>query len=190
MITQYLSDKLRVMSLLAIILVLYIHSGFHDYPNEIQRMTFNFLLQDFVSGMKGRCAVPLFYVISGYLFFANVDFANDSLLPILKKIKKRVRSLVIPFLIAAWFPAFFYLVLEYIPGISGFLNSGGFSQNFSKPLPELIYFMYWDAGGGSPYAFHLWFLRDLIIIVAFTPLIFHVLKSRLGGNTFEHSILT
>lgn len=36
--TQYLSDKFKVLSLISIILVLYIHSGFHDYPNEIQGM--------------------------------------------------------------------------------------------------------------------------------------------------------
>lgn len=64
--TQYLSDKFKVLSLISIILVLYIHSGFHDYPNEIQGMVFNANLQSFISGMIGRCAVPLFYAISGY----------------------------------------------------------------------------------------------------------------------------
>lgn len=56
--TQYLSDKFKVLSLISIILVLYIHSGFHDYPNEIQGMVFNTNLQNFISGMIGRCAVP------------------------------------------------------------------------------------------------------------------------------------
>ena len=55
MITSYLSAKLRILSFFSIILVLYIHSGFHDYPHEIQGMTFNFKLQDFISGMMGRC---------------------------------------------------------------------------------------------------------------------------------------
>ena len=70
--TQYLSDKFKVLSLISIILVLYIHSGFHDYPNEIQGMIFNANLQNFISGMIGRCAVPLFYAISGYLFFTGL----------------------------------------------------------------------------------------------------------------------
>ena len=52
--TQYLSDKFKVLSLISIILVLYIHSGFHDYPNEIQGMIFNANLQNFISGMIGR----------------------------------------------------------------------------------------------------------------------------------------
>lgn len=65
--TQYFSDKMRVLSLVSIILVLYIHSGFH--ADEIEGMILNDRVQTLVSGMMGRCAVPLFYVISGYLFF-------------------------------------------------------------------------------------------------------------------------
>lgn len=59
--TQYLSDKLRVLSLISIIFVLYIHSGFH--ADEIEGMVMNDSVQEFISGMMGRCAVPLFYVI-------------------------------------------------------------------------------------------------------------------------------
>ena len=69
MITTYLSDKIKVLSFAAIILVLYIHSGFHDYPHEILGMEFNHALQSVISGKLGRCAVPLFFMISGSLFF-------------------------------------------------------------------------------------------------------------------------
>ena len=31
--TPFLSQKIKLLSLISIILVLYIHSGFHDYPN-------------------------------------------------------------------------------------------------------------------------------------------------------------
>lgn len=84
--TPFLSQKIKLLSLISIILVLYIHSGFHDYPNEIQGMPFNFKLQDFISGKIGRCAVPLFYAISGYLFFLNLNNKNI----LWAKIKKRI----------------------------------------------------------------------------------------------------
>ncbi len=93
--------------------------------------------------------------------------------------KKRFRTLLIPYLIACLFPAAFYLVLEYIPGIDGFINGGGFSSNFRKPLHELLYFLYFDSGSGTPYAFHLWFLRDLIIIVILSPILVYT-SSRTG----------
>lgn len=38
--TQYLSNKLRVLSLISILFVLYIHSGFHS--NEIEGMIWNY----------------------------------------------------------------------------------------------------------------------------------------------------
>lgn len=175
MINQYLSDKLRLLSFFSIILVLYIHSGFHDYPHEIQGMVFNFKLQDFVSGMLGRCAVPLFFAISGYLFFQGMDKEDTyAYTKLWMKIRKRIRTLLIPYLIACLFPAAFYLVLEYIPGVDVFMNTKGFSENFKKPQLELFYFLFWDAGNGAPYAFQLWFLRDLILIVALSPLLYMI----------------
>lgn len=122
--TQYLSDKFKVLSLISIILVLYIHSGFHDYPNEIQGMVFNANLQSFISGMIGRCAVPLFYAISGYLFFTGLyDGGNANYQKLWFKIKKRGKTLLVPYIIACLFPVVFNLVLEFIPGIEQFVNN-------------------------------------------------------------------
>lgn len=114
--TQYLSQKIRILSFLSIILVLYIHSGFHDYPNEIQGMTFNFKLQEVISGMLGRCAVPLFYAISEYLFFLGLDDGKekDDYGKLGIKIKKRFRTLFVPYIIACLFPAAFYFIMEQI----------------------------------------------------------------------------
>ena len=39
--------------------------------NELLGVEFFNKLQEFLSGMIGRCAVPLFFAISGYLFFLN-----------------------------------------------------------------------------------------------------------------------
>lgn len=183
MITSYFSDKLRLLSFFSIILVLYIHSDFHDYPHEIQGMMFNFMLQDFVSGMIGRCAVPFFFAISGYLFFQGIDEEDTYIyVKLWMKIRKRIRTLLVPYLIACLFPVIFYLVLEYIPGIDDFMNTKGFSENLEKPLIELFYFIFWDAGNGSPYAFQLWFLRDLILIVLLSPL-FYTLGKWIGKIT-------
>ena len=55
MIERYLSDKIKFLSLFSIILVLYIHSGFHNYPHEILGMKFNNMLQELISEKIGRC---------------------------------------------------------------------------------------------------------------------------------------
>ena len=181
--TPYLSDKLKVLSFFSIILVLYIHSGFHDIPNEIQGMPFNHYLQESISGMLGRCAVPLFYAISGYLFFLNTDKGISA---IWKKMKKRVRTLLIPFIIAALYFPIFLLSLELLPFTKNFINSSSaFSENLQLPIIEIISSLFYAASGETtPWAFHLWFLRDLIIIIAISPLLFYI-KKAIGGGVYS-----
>ena len=92
--------------------------------------------------------------------------------------RKRVRTLLIPYLIACFFFLVTYLVIELIPGCSGFVNSESpFSDNLNLPVGQLLYYLFIDCGGGIPFAFHLWFLRDLIIIVAVSPLLYLLRKS-------------
>lgn len=171
--TQYLSDKLRVMSLLAILFVLYIHSGFH--ADEIQGMVVNGRVQEFVSGMMGRCAVPLFYVISGYLFFLKVP---DGMKSIYGKMKKRVRTLLVPYLIGCLFFVGFLALVECMPFTSRFMNTG-IMPLFQKSIGNVLCSIFFDAGNGSPCAFQLWFLRNLILIVATSP-VWYVCLKRLG----------
>lgn len=168
--TQYLSDKLRVLSLVSIILVLYIHSGFH--ADEIEGMMMNDSVQTFVSGMMGRCAVPLFYVISGYLFFLKVPEGMKS---IYGKMRKRVGTLVVPYIIGCLFFVGFGVLMAVLPRVSKYMNSS-MMPLFSNPVGEILRSIFYDAGNGSPCAFQLWFLRDLIIIVATSPLWYLCLK--------------
>lgn len=173
MITHYNSDKIKILSLVAILLVLYIHSGFHNIPNEIMGMKFNNVLQDFISNKLGRCAVPLFYMISGYLYFLNVD---KGIISIIYKIKKRVRTLLIPFFLGCLFFPLFFLSIEWIPLSKRFLNSQ-FSSNLDLSVWEILMSLFIKTKGGTqPWAFHLWFLRDLIIIVVLSPILYYFRK--------------
>lgn len=182
--TQYLSDKLRVLSLISIILVLYIHSGFH--ADEIKGMLMNDRVQDFVSGMIGRCAVPLFYMISGYLFFLKVP---DGMTSIYGKMRKRVGTLVVPYIIGCMFFVGFGVLMAVLPGVSKYMNSSVMPL-FSKPLGEILRSIFYDAGNGSPCAFQLWFLRDLILIVATSPLWHLCLKHLKWGFVAVVFVLT
>lgn len=179
MINKYTSDKIRVFSFLSIIFVLYIHSGFH--ADEIMGMKANDMVQTFVSGMIGRCAVPLFYIISGFFFFLEVP---DGMVSIYEKIRRRERTLLIPYIIGCLFFVCFLLLIELMPWTSHFVNSG-IMPLFRKSVNEIFYSVFYDAGNGSPCAFQLWFLRDLIVIVATSPLWYLCLKYfRWGFVTF------
>lgn len=170
--TQYLSDKLRVLSLVSIIFVLYIHSRFQ--PNEIMGMVYYDKIQLFTSEMIGRCAVPLFYLISGYLFFMKVP---DGVKSIGRKIRKRIKSLLIPYFIGCVFFVIFYSFVALLPWTSSFINSSSsIMPLFQKPYSIILISIFYDGGTGYPCAFQLWFLRDLILIVATSPLWYLCLK--------------
>lgn len=173
--TQYQSDKIKIISFLSIILVLYIHSSFHDYPHEIQGMLFNHYLQVAISQCLGQCAVPMFFAISGYLFFLGVKGVDD----VWRKMNKRVWTILIPFLIAAWFLPLFYIAIENIPAAAIFMNGGGFTEQFTwKNWVNIVEAVYIEAPySPSPWGFHLWFMQDLIIIIIISPLLFYLRKA-------------
>lgn len=97
MIDQYISDKIKVMSFFCIIVVLYIHSDFHETADEIAGMMANLCLQTVGSRFVGAMAVPLFFMISGCLFFVHADTIGD----VWRKMRRRVRTLLIPYVIWA-----------------------------------------------------------------------------------------
>jgi len=86
-------------------------------------------------------------------------------------IRKRIRSLLVPYIL--WNVIFvgWYLVMSIIPGISGFINSDMLSHfSIKTPIVSLDYLLLEPAG------FHLWFLRDLILYVFVSPLIYVACK--------------
>ena len=163
------------MSFLLIILVLYIHSGFHEIPSEISGMSFNIFLQKAISGMGGRLAVPLFFMISGYLFFLNTDGGIKS---VVVKMRKRVRTLLIPYIIGCLFVPLFWVVMEQIPFAARFCNGQNVSELLlGMPWNDLLSTLFYKSVDcNTPFAFQLWFLRDLIIIVAISPALYYVRK--------------
>lgn len=177
-IDKYTSDKLRVISLVCIILVLYIHCGFHETLGEIAGMQGNILLQDVISGKIARTAVPMFFMISGMLFFRNISSIGD----VWQKMKKRARTLLVPYLIAALFLPAVYALMSFLPWTAKFVNSSVGGSVFTLPLPDMLMQLYVAIpGSSSPVGFHLWFLRDLIIIVALSPILYEIRK-RIGGG--------
>lgn len=184
--TQYLSDKLRVLSLISIIFVLYIHSRFQ--PNEIMGMAYYDKIQLFTSEMIGRCAVPLFYLISGYLFFMKVP---DGVKSIGRKIRKRIKSLLIHYFIGCVFFVIFYSFVALLPWTSNLINSSSsIMPLFQKPYSIILISIFYDGGTGYPCAFQLWFLRDLILIVATSPLWYLCLKHLKWGFVAVVFVLT
>lgn len=146
-------------------MVVYIHS----YYLESQQYNIALFLQN-LTGAKGICRIAncLFFCISGYLFARNIKNISD----VWKKMKKRWRTLLLPYLLWNLIFILWYVVLENVPGVSRFNNSGGIIEKYwDQPILESLYDLFI-----APAAFQLWFLRDLFIMLIFTPILWWIAR--------------
>lgn len=121
-----------------------------------------------------RIAVPCFFLISGCLFFSRLDEWDTSVW--LGKLKKRFSSLVIPYLL--W--NIVALVVGFAYGWLRAKVSGGPCWSLPETLDRFGWAnIFWSCTYGCPIDYPLWFIRDLIIFVAISPLSF--LIARKGG---------
>lgn len=94
------------------------------------------------------------------------------------KMRTRVRTLVIPYLIGCSFFPILFFALSLIPFAATNINSD-VHEMFHKSICKLLWDIFISADNGSPMAFQLWFLRDLIIYVALSPLIWFAVETRI-----------
>ena len=159
----------------------------HYYTNDIvvrDNLPIYSSLGRFSTDYFPAFVVPLFFFISGYLFFQGIDnkligFNSYSWNIYKTKISRRIKSLLIPYL--AWN----FIVLTFLI-IAQLVSSDSF-QPFSKSLSEFtiidFFNSFWGiSADGYPIDGPLWFIRDLFIICLFTPVIFFWVRyTRLFG---------
>lgn len=155
------------------VLVVYLHSRpeIIGAGANLENMPILFNLTNLISGNITRIAVPAFFFISGYLFFLNMDRWNWK--HYAEKLRRRVHTLVVPFLIwnllvfALYFciqtfaPSLIHNEHELIKnyGIQEYLSAFGFNL-YDKPI-----------------CYQLWFVRDLIVLVLLSPLVYAIIAN-------------
>lgn len=167
--TPYLSDKIRVMSFMCIMLVVWIHS----YYTEGQGYTSSMFLMNFWGCGVCTLAVPMFYSISGYLFFLGT--IEKGITSIFIKQKKRVRTLLVPYLLTNMLSLLFYYSLRQLTQLKpeiGILMNNNLLDRAEPSCFGVIKYCLWD----GPIAFQMWFVRDLIVLVVFAPIIYYTLQ--------------
>jgi peptidoglycan/LPS O-acetylase OafA/YrhL len=167
--SSYLSQKIRNLSFLLMILVAYIHGfNLNLYFKGEGRGEISFWLQffeNFVSDGFCRVAVPMFFAISGYLASLKIekfDFGIQA-----QMLRKRLRSLVLPYLLVSLSGILLVVVLLSIPASKPYFN------NFSLSQPISSWIKVWII---SPVPFQLWFIRFLWIYFLLYPLLYHGVK--------------
>ena len=141
-------------------------------------------LNTFISSFLRGISVPIYFFISGYVFFVD---ANFDLTVYKRKIKNRLRTLLVPYIV--WNTlAILLVVVKQLPIFSFFLSSNdiGLSLNLKNILS-----CYWHYNGllsaplsevhlievqQFPINTALWFLRDLMLIVILTPVMYSLVR--------------
>ena len=138
-----------------------------------------------ISHVLTHVCVPTFYLISGYLFFIGLEKWNWYYY--LNKLRKRARTLLVPFLI--WNTICILLTLFSVMRHEGWIGIQSFFEDNG------YWRLYWDCkqwnldrtnwlGGAnlstSPYLIPLWFLRDLMIVSVCSPLLYLLFRKTQG----------
>ena len=157
---QNTSNKIKYLSYFMALFVVMIHA----YNVDVYGLTGALAGVENLISSLASFAVPTFFAVSGYLFFRNYH-PRDTL----TKWRKRVFSLVIPYLIWNTIGYLYYVIPSYIPALSEHLNhAAAFSTK--------EFFITLIMGYGVN-----WFLRCLILFALLSPALYFLLKNRYIG---------
>lgn len=155
---------------------------FAGYPQMLSDSLLFREVTDFVMAFVKGQSVPVFFFISGYLFFLGGGF-NHGIYK--EKLRRRVWTLLLPYLL--WNVL---ILLQYLALLLPPLKAIGSSIADGQPdfsLQGLLY-CFWDAShcifpvehigdlNIFPINSPLWFLRDLMIVCCLTPVIHWLIK--------------
>lgn len=118
-------------------------------------------LQYLLGGICGKLSVPIFLLISGYLFFREGSYELTKELWI-SKLKKRVFSLLVPYLLWNFIGYIIYAIKV------GFSFEDFFHSFWVIDIP--------GRSGSSPIDGPLWYVRNLMIMVVISPIISYMMK--------------
>ena len=138
--------------------------------NEIGVSQPNFFatfVRNFISQGVARTAVPLFFLMAGYLFFARFEWSKEGYI---LKLRARTKTLLVPYVF--WnIAALSIIALGQAMPVTQIYFSGKIpliaSFNGFDYLKAITAFN----PTGSPIAYQFWFIRDLMILVLLVPLI-------------------
>ncbi|MDO4266872.1 MAG: acyltransferase [Eubacteriales bacterium] len=110
----------------------------------------------------GQIAVPGFFMISGYLFYRDFTWAK-----LQGKWNRRIRSLIVPFILWNFIYYAGYVIGSRIPGISEVVGKG--------VVPVSLHALT-DAVVNYRYNYVFWYLYQLILLTALAPVLYVILR--------------
>ena len=173
MIDKDLSVRFDILKSILITGIVFIHMNTSE-------MTFNGKFANFftdgvyyISEVLARVSVPLFFSLAGYLFFINL---TPTLKSFFHKYKSRFFSLVVPFVFWNLLIFILFYIAQNIPATQGYFSGERPIISHLKSSKEYLELFFGFGKFEYPIAYQFWFIRDLIVLVLFSPLIYFILK--------------
>ncbi len=169
-----LSQRIEMLRFPLIVGILFIHI----YTNEIDfngasgLSGFYSIVVDYISNTLSRISVPLFFVLSGYLFFCNLTPTKEGFI---KKLHSRFYTLFVPFVFWNIIIFIFYAFAQTLPVTLHYFN-GERPWVMQLDVLQMVELFFGLGDFKYPVAYQFWFIRDLIFIVIFSPLAYILLK--------------
>ena len=163
-LTPQQSKNINLLKGLSIVLVVFIHADVRSYLARYMEVGAAMdVYMETLTRILVDNAVPMFYFVSGFLFFLHKAPYKD-------KFKSRIRTLVVPYLFWCLVGFLIPFVFQRLCGLERLYS--GTSLKLLKDFSATDYIrMFWDIRDGAPILSTLWFLRNLIVVVALTPVI-------------------
>ena len=162
-LTDTVKERIAIMRPLLILGVVYVHTGgIGDSISWEWSNPFEYLVATLRNGLF-RAAVPMLTLISGFLLFGAALDQHPA-----KMMRKKARTLVIPFLVFNFAFVALMLPLEVFFGFAHRVPLTG--VDFLGWLDRLF------ALRGTPFNMPLYFLRDMVVLVILAPLFGYLLR--------------
>lgn len=168
------SNKITKVSFWLAICVVFIHANnTTTYQFDLSKSfdKYVYLFENWGQGWQ-QCAVPMFFIISGFLFFKN--YSSDKLL---SKWKSRCKTLLIPYLIWTQIPWFLLSAIK-LTTVGNAIN-----LNASFTLESWLDFVIYCNGTV------LWYVRATMLYVLLAPLIYAMMSHKKIGLAMIFSII-
>lgn len=127
-------------------------------------------IQELLSQVMARLAVPMFFVFAGYLLYQGKSLDPEG---IKRKLLSRYHRLFIPYLVWNTLTLISQVIGQAIPQTARYFTGSTFDIHNISPPSLVNAYVGLD---GSPVNGPLWFVRDLIILVVLSPILYAFLR--------------
>jgi fucose 4-O-acetylase-like acetyltransferase len=170
-INRFLSQKFRFYTFVCIALLLFVH-GYNlketyltPFSHVSEKLTFTTFIEYFLANGALRFRIPMLFLISGYIF------ALQDHKPYGQRIRKRFKTLIIPFLIWSAVGLAITYLLQQFPITAQAVKDSQLDQlGDNRPYSEIGWLGIVRRWLIRPVSFQLWFIRSLFVYNMLYPI--------------------